>query len=165
MTLIQKCPLPSNALLARYQRDGSFTDCFACEIGRRISHAEFVTVFYTTPLFRIERLILRLLASKPSTDADAVALAAGTSDTFAAWSVEARAPDQLLLADFTGRTRSWLMVEPVSTGVAVATTRLYFGSAVVAGSRDSALLAFHKVYSISLLAAAHARISRRGEMA
>jgi hypothetical protein len=61
-------------------------------------------------LFKLERLLLARLVSKSSTDAQAGQLACGTLDSFAAWSVEERREDQLLMCDFPGRTRSWLMV-------------------------------------------------------
>lgn len=44
--------------------------------------------------------------------------------------VEARGLDQLLLCDFLGHTRSWLMSVPVQASE-TSCTRLYFGSAVV----------------------------------
>jgi hypothetical protein len=73
----------------------------------------------------------------------------------------------LLLADFTGATRSWLMSEVVPAGG----TRLWFGSAVVPrrhgpggqpqfGAGFHALLGFHRAYSRALLAAAGRRLSR-----
>ena len=80
-------------------------------------------------------------------------LAEGDIDMFAAWSVEARTENQLLMCDFQSRTRSWFMVTD---------KRLYFGSAVVPvrdpetgekslGSTYSALLGFHRLYSRALL--------------
>ena len=84
--------------------------------------------FYTTWLFKLERFILRRLVNKPSTDAEAFELARGERASFAAWSVEARVTDQIVMCDFLGRTRSWFMVEAIEGGKA---TRLYFGSAVV----------------------------------
>jgi len=171
MPSIRPCQLPSGALLNRYRDSGAYADCYATEVGRPVSHAEFVEAFYTTTVFKLERLILRLFVSRPSTDAQAGQLAQGELGSFAAWSVEERAPNQLLLSDFTGRTRSWFMVavpdNPGSTG-----TRLYFGSAVVP-VRDSktgrtslgpvfgALLGFHKLYSQVLLRAAGLRLSRK----
>ena len=106
--------------------------------------------------------------SRPSSDAEAKRLAAGELDSFAAWSVEARSVNQLLMCDFQGRTRSWLMVAPVQGG-GPAATRLYFGSAVVPtvnkatghadlGATYRALLGFHKVYSRVLLSAASSRL-------
>lgn len=153
--------IPEHALLADFPRNGSFADCYCTDIAASVSHARFVEAFYTTWLFKAERLILSLLASAPSTDGDVAELAAGRRDTFAAWTVEARAPDQILLAAL--RTRSWLMVEKLDVG-----TRLYFGSAVVPEARDdgkrslgpvfAALLGFHKLYSRALLRSARARL-------
>ena len=170
MARIRPCQLPAGALLTRYTGSGAYADCYVTEIGRTVSHAEFVEAFYTTVVFKLERWILRLLVSQPSTDAQAKQLAQGTLSSFAAWSVEGRAPDQLLLSDFTGRTKSWLMVAaPESTGS--PRTRLFFGSAVVPvrnpttgraslGFVFSALLGFHKLYSRVLLHAARSRLSR-----
>jgi hypothetical protein len=119
-------------------------------------------------VFKLERFVLKWAASKPSTDAQAEQLAAGTTDSFAAWRVEQRAERQLLLCDFLGRTRSWLMVAPLDTAQR-AGTRLYFGSAVMPvqsgragkptlGLVFRALLGFHKIYSQVLLHAAGARL-------
>ncbi len=118
-------------------------------------------------MFKLERWLLRLLVSRPSTDAEVRELARNARDTFAAWTVEARAPDQLLLCDFMGRTRSWLMVAPAE---APGGTRLYFGSVVVpernATTGESAmpathsrLLGFHRLYSRMLLSAAARRLA------
>lgn len=168
MSAIKASPLPDGALLARYQRDGAHTDCYATEVAFAVGHADYVAAFYTTPLFKLERLILKWAVSRPSTDIQAAQLAAGSLDEFAAWRVEDRAPDQLLLTDLYGRTRSWLMVAPLADGG----TRLYFGSAVVPrvdarsgkaglGFGFRALLGFHKLYSLALLAAARARLRQQ----
>ena len=76
--------------------------------------------------------------------------------------MEARAPRQLLLCDFLGRTRSWLMSAALDDG-----TRLYFGSAVVpkAGAADIgrnylSLLGAHRLYSRLLLRACARRLAR-----
>ena len=171
MPAIHSCELPADALLNRYSGSGTFADCYVAEIAGTVSHAEFVEAFYTTAVFKLERLILRLLVSRPSTDAEAQQLAQRKRDSFAAWSVEARATDQLLLSDFTGRTKSWLMVAaPQNAGS--SGTRLFFGSAVVpvrsagAGRTSlgfvfTALLRFHKMYSRILLRSAVSRLSRR----
>ena len=165
------CELPPNALLCRDRDAGAYTDCYATEVPARVSHAEYVEAFYTTFVFKTERLLLKWLVSKPSTDLDAHRLAGGQLDSFAAWTVEARAPDQILLADFVGRTKSWLMSAPnADTG-----TRLYFGSAVVRvpdesgrptmGRTHSALLGFHKLYSRVLLSATAAKITKASRAA
>jgi hypothetical protein len=159
-------PLPAFSLLRRYADSGDYTDCFTTVIPGDFSHAEYVAAFYTTWLFRLERLLLRL-ARRPSTDDEARQLAQGEREAFAAWTVEARAPNQLLLCDYLGNTRSWLMVEPMPGG---GVTRLYFGSAVIArADRHSgrrrlrahfrALLGFHKRYSRALLSAAKSRLA------
>jgi hypothetical protein len=50
---------------------------------------------------------------------------AGELAKFSAWRVEASAPNQLLLCDFMGRTRSWLMSANLGDGgAAQARTRL-----------------------------------------
>lgn len=170
MSLIQPCALPEEALLTKYARGGAYTDCYAAEVARAVSHAEFVEAFYTGPLFKMERRLLAWFASRPSTDAQAKELAAGAAGTFAAWRVEERSANQLLMCDFTGRTRSWLMVAPAGTGSSPR-TRLYFGSAVVPvidtqsgqamlGFSFKALLGFHRLYSRALLSAARSRLTR-----
>jgi hypothetical protein len=161
---VQRRDLPAHALSAHYPREGAYADCYVTTIDRPVTHEAFVTAFYTTWLFKLERLVLALLVKKPSTDAEAAALARGERQAFAAWSVEARAPDQLLMCDFLGQTRSWLMVETAGAG-----TQLYFGSVVVPGDDPGArgvryphrlMLGFHKLYSRALLAAARSRLSR-----
>lgn len=155
--MIRACPIPEGALLLPYTRMG-YADCYITELPGVVSHAEYVEAFYTGAVFRLERLLLAWFASRPSTDAQAKQLASGETDSFAAWSVEARAPNQLLVR--AGRTRSWLMTVPAG-----GATRLYFGSAVVArdgrmGFLFNALLGFHKLYSRMLLRSAGSRIRR-----
>ena len=99
-----------------------------------MSHAEFVEAFYTGGLFKVERFLLRVFIAKPSTDLQARQLAAGELNEFAAWRVEARAVDQLLLCAIDGRTRSWLMV---SAAQEPGWTRLYFGSAALSANTVS----------------------------
>ncbi len=167
MSVINPSDLPKDALLNRYKSDGSYTDCYYMDVSRTISFNEYVFAFYTTPLFKVERLILTLLARKPSSDVCAYELGAGSASEFAAWSVEGRTANQLLLCDFLGRTRSWLMAIPLETASA---TRLYFGSAVVAKSRSTegkasfgfafhALYGFHHLYTKALMTAARSKLS------
>lgn len=169
MVRVAACRVPEGSLLAECRRDGAYADCYVVDVDCAVSQAQFVAAFYTTWVFRLERLILKWWVSKPSTDADACALAAGTADTFAAWRVAGRRENEILLADFTGRTRSWLKSAPLVG----PRTRLCFGSAVMP-VRDAAtgepkpgrnfglLLGFHKLYSRVLLAAARAKLSRPG---
>lgn len=156
-------PLPANALLRRYEK-AHYTDCFSVVMPGSITHEQFVRAFYTTWLFKFERIILKWFAKKPSSDEDVDRLASGSAQKFAAWTVEDRSNDQVLLCDFRGTTRSWLMVEPAADG-----TRLYFGSAVIRsivkeggalkmGRSFQFLLGLHKLYSKALLGAARKRL-------
>ncbi len=169
MKVVKLEQLPPRALLAAYAGRG-YTDCYVVQLDRVVSHAEIVEAFYTTALFKLERLLLAWLVHKPSTDAQAQSLARGEADSFAAWRVEARAPAQLLMCDYRNATRSWLLAESSGDGAA-AGTRLYFGSAVVASKRGFGgaprlgagfrlLLGFHKLYSRMLLRAAYRRLLR-----
>ncbi|MEX0976537.1 MAG: hypothetical protein WDZ50_05515 [Woeseia sp.] len=171
MLAVERCAIPAGALLAAYQQGGAYADCYATDIEASVTHAEYVIAFYTTPVFKIERFILKWVAAKPSTDEEAGQLAAGTIDSFAAWQVEKRSENQLLLTDFLGNTRSWLMVAPKSGDKTIG-SRLYFGSAVVpkvdakTGERSltfvfRALLGFHRIYSVVLLFAARSRLEKR----
>lgn len=170
MFSIKPCSLPDEALLNTYQKGGSYTDCYCTEMPHTVTHSQFVKAFYTTSVFRLERLILKWAVSKPSSDAQVVLLADGEIDTFAAWNVEERDKNQLLLCDYLQRTRSWLMVKHVE-GDNGMTTRLYFGSAVVPktniktgnssfGFIFHALSWFHKMYSVTLLFSAKVRLMR-----
>ncbi|MGB0133759.1 MAG: hypothetical protein WBP53_07955 [Dokdonella sp.] len=166
----QPAALPADAFLGAYKESDAYVDCFVTRVAGEVSHGDFISAFYTTWLFKTERLILRFAASRPSTDEEAIELALGTRDRFAAWKVEQRSADQLLLCDFTGRTRSWLMTVPDPDSDPIS-TRLYFGSAVVPridsitgtpnlGAGFRALLGFHKLYSRLLLRAACANLQR-----
>jgi hypothetical protein len=167
---VRTTALPTHSLLTRYVTQGGYTDCFVIDVPGEVSHARYVEAFYTTWLFKLERVVLKFLVAKPSTDLEARELAAGSREKFAAWSVEARAPEQLLARDFQGKTCSWLMTESGFEGGASA-TRLYFGSGIVPRSVRNgerrltfsfrALLPFHQFYSRSLLRAAASRVLDR----
>ncbi len=170
MPAIEPCHLPDGALLEKYSREGAYTDCYMTDVAGTVPLSEYVATFYTTPVFKLERLILKYAVSMPSTNDQARQLAAGALDTFAAWHVEARGTDQLLMCDFQRRTRSWLMVTPLA-GASSPRTRLYFGSAVVPlknartgkqslGLVFRMLLGFHQIYSRILLHSAKARIQK-----
>jgi hypothetical protein len=166
---VRPAQLPPASLLHSCREAGAFADCYVCEVEGGVSLAALVEAFYTTPLFRLERTLLHWLARRPASNADARRLAEGASDTFSAWRVEARAANQLLLADFTGRTKSWLMVEALPAFGGPARTRLCFGSAVLPqpggpghpprmGWVFHALQGFHRLYARLLLGAARARL-------
>jgi len=166
--------VPDGALLRTY-RGGLYPerwresgDCFTISVDRVVSLAEFIFAFYTSPVFRIERVILGLLVGAPSTDIDARHLAEGTTASFAIWRVGERTAVQLLMCDRYERTRSWFGVVALSDGK----TLLQFGSAVASRSNSGAvprargslfglLLKFHVVYSQVLLHAAKRGVMRR----
>ena len=170
MSSVKPIALPDRALLSAYRDAGAYTDCFVASVPRVVSQAEYVHAFYTTMLFKLERAILKAIVSRPSTDAEALALAEGRRETFAAWQVEGRDDDQLLLTDFRGQTRSWLMRE-TGDGTNENETRLYFGSAVTA-LRDGdqgddglplfyrLLMPLHRLYSRALLASARSKLMK-----
>ena len=172
MTSIDTCALPRESLLQRLANEGAYTDCYTAEVAHSVSHAQFIETFYTGGLFKLERSLLSLFLSKPSTDAQARQLAVGELCKFTAWRVEDRTANELLMCAVGGRTRSWLMV---SAGPE-QTTRLYFGSAVVPVANKTtgkpsmgfvfkALLGFHKLYSRLLLGSARARLSHAAHQA
>lgn len=167
MSSVHAHPLPDDSLLRRYRDNGAYTDCYALDVPRSVTQAQYVEAFYTTWVFKLERAILSAVVSKPSTDAHAAQLARGERGDFAAWDVEARDANQLLMRDFQRRTCSWLMSRSTEAGG----TRLYFGSAVVPkldarGGKPSmgfvfaALLGFHRLYTRILLRAAAARLGK-----
>jgi hypothetical protein len=169
MSLPKESPLPGNAFLGKYRESGAYTDCLKRELRGQISLAQLIEAFYTCAVFRPERIILGLIG-KPSTNLTARRLAVSEIDRFAAWHVEARSLDQILLCDFQGRTRSWLMVVPQTGADGAESTALYFGSAIttidespaakaLARATFAALLWFHKVYSRLLLWSAARRLS------
>ena len=168
MSKVTACPIPESAYLQTYFTNNDFTDCYTCTVPIEANLEQFVAAFYTTWLFKLERFILKWAASRPSTDNQAMALAAGDADRFAAWSVEQRGPNQLLMCDFRETTRSWLMAQPGSQEM-TGHTRLFFGSAVVAQTNPNSgkhemstafrmLLGLHKTYSVALLKVARSKL-------
>ena len=171
MPRVKPCTMPLDALLKRYQKSGFHSDCYSTVIPFGVSFEQFVGAFYSTRLFRLERFILKWVVSRPSTDAQLARLASADDTNFAAWSVEDRAENQILLSDFQGRTRSWLMTARMETDSGEQ-TRLYFGSAIVPvldkksgeqrlGFAYKALLGFHKLYSVALLSSAAAGLVKK----
>ena len=173
MYRVEQQPVPNDALLRTYRGGsrpelwGHYQDCFAVQVDRAVTLSQWVVAFYTSPLFRIERFILGLLAKAPSLDQQAQDVVEGRRETFAVWVVGARTKDQLLMCDRYGKTRSWFRVVPQESGG----TLLQFGSAVAArrsadgaagmSARFKALLGFHKRYSILLIGAARNRALSR----
>lgn len=168
---IEETPLPDNALLQKYVTSGDYTDCFSTLVEGKVSQADFIEAFYNSRVFRLERFVLTILVFKPSSDKHAKQLAIGTRETYAAWNLEARNDNQILMCDFQQATRSWLMTQAEKNDDADR-TRLYFGTAVVAKkskSGDAKKLPFlvrlltpaHRLYSRRLLASAAARLKRQ----
>ncbi len=164
MISIVRCHLPPQSLLNDYaQIPENYTDCYCTIVPGDITIERYITAFYNSIGFLPERLLIGWVLGKRANAQSVSKLASDQADEFSAWKVEARSQDQLLLADTSGATRSWLMVELLDSE-----TKLYFGSAVVhrAGVRKnprtfgfSALLLFHKAYSRLLLAAAATEIN------
>ncbi len=164
--IIQQVSLPQDALLQKYRNLNAFTDCYTLTLDRTVDFNAYVYAFYSTKLFKTERFILKWLVNKPSSEQQLENLVNGSSDEFAAWTIEARSENQILMCDFQSRTRSWLKIEPVD-----GHTQLYFGSAVTSIRQDdrgnykkdrlfSLLSVFHHWYSQALLKSAAKTLSR-----
>ena len=171
MSAVHPCEVPLNSLLRGYKDGNGYADCYVVEVPGPVTQEDYIQAFYTSPLFKIERTLLKYLASKPATDNDAKELAVGKATKFSAWRIEEQSTSELLLADFTGRTRSWLMATPITGSAITPRTLLYFGSAVVPRkSKDiqnpsmgwvfHTLLSFHRLYSRLLLSAASQRVGK-----
>lgn len=176
MYSVTQDPVPESSLLKTYRGGerpaswGAYCDCFSVSIDQRVTLAQFVAAFYTTPVFKLERLVLRVLLRIPSNDEQARALAAGTCNHFAAWRVGARTETQLLMCDVRGHTRSWFAVSALS-GDAKAQTLLQFGSGIASTLNPKTghpemsrgfhwLAGFHVRYSHVLLLAAKRRLQK-----
>jgi hypothetical protein len=144
---------------------GSFVDCYYIDIPQEVTLDNYIKAFYTTSLFKIERTILSIATFKQAIDMHAVELSRGTSENYSVWTVESRVSNQIMLRDFTGKTRSWLMVQKSKVNEETF-TRLYFGSVVMPkavsknGQAKFGLLfhvfgKFHQLYSRALLNAAY----------
>ena len=150
---VQGCAVPADGLLQTYVGQGAtYTDCFEVMAPCAVTLPDFITAFYTTWLFRLERFVLSQVLRRRFTDDDVHALAQG-ADRFAAWRVELRDDTQILLCELSGHTRSYLAVSAKEDGE----TRLIFGSAVVPargkplGRIVAAFTPLHRVYSKALL--------------
>jgi len=167
MPKVIETELPNNALSASYKQQGAFVDCYYIDIEKDILLDEYIQAFYTTALFKLERSLLSLATFKPTFDREAVELSLGQSDSYSIWTVEGREDQQIMLRDFSGNTRSWLMIQKLNESE--MGTRLYFGSVVVPkgtvknGQASFGMLfhllgKFHKVYSRALLSAAYKKL-------
>jgi hypothetical protein len=170
MLSIEKCTAPPNSLVSPYSENG-YADSYCTEIAGHISLEDFVFGFYTTALFRLERFILTWTVQKPSDDKQAKDLMEGKTNKFAAWTVEGRRQNELLMCDMLERTRSWFMVKQIGTKEDPR-TQLYFGTGISAAKKGKAeksslglffiaLLPFHKIYSVLLLYSAKIKLNQR----
>ena len=156
--------------MREYELNGSYTDCYAMDLPHAVSMSDYIIAFYTSRLFKLERFMLSIALGKKTTDSHTNELALSQTSAFSAWTVEGRESNQLLLRDLLGRTRSWLMAEPMEVD-GKRHTRLYFGSAVVPKSRPAGgkpsfgaafhlLSGFHHLYSRALMRSARSNLLR-----
>ncbi|MEY3136794.1 MAG: hypothetical protein RL580_526, partial [Pseudomonadota bacterium] len=73
--IVNEIPVPADTLLHQLRQAGYFTDCFTTVVPRAVTLPQFVEAFFTTPLFKAERLVLRLLLRQRTTDRQAYELA------------------------------------------------------------------------------------------
>ncbi|WP_299687318.1 hypothetical protein [uncultured Tateyamaria sp.] len=159
---IQEADVPDRSLIAQFAaREGYYTDCFVAH-GAQSDLCGYIEAFYTQPLFKAERLLLRVAAGARSTDDEAAALARGEIDRFAVWHVSARTDTELLMVDASGRTMSWLSVaDGLSFGSVVTPVRDRRGRLTL-GPVFHSLLSAHRIYARALLAGAARRLRHRG---
>lgn len=163
MASVKTTSLPEESFLQSYQaQDGGYADCFVLEGGEPNAPilGDYIFAFFNSPIFRLERVLLKTFLSAPSSTADVEALAFGGGVRLASWQLEERAEDQILLAVKNTPVRTWLMVSPPSPEGGPA--RIYFGTALVPTERDKAgnptipamyrrFIFFHRAYSKLLL--------------
>ena len=158
MSKILLTELPKGAFLKTYEaQPDTHTDCYKTSLQKHVSLEGFINAFFTSWLFRIERLILRLAMKKPSSDYDIAEFAKGTTNIMAAWETEQRDEDQILLQVPHTPIRTWLMRRTDGDQ-----THLYFGSAILPVRTDKdgkpalgrifvLLMGFHRLYARALL--------------
>lgn len=163
--------LPHRASILRYRLPGNYVDCFGATLRGTIGVEQLLASFLTAPAFRPERWLLACALDMRSGDGEAQALARGDRQAFAAWSVEERDAEQVLLCDFLGHTRSWFMTEPGSEPGGGIVTRVRYGTAIVRRDMHGVahwgwslafwpLLPLHRLYARILLASTLGRITR-----
>ncbi|MEL7090808.1 MAG: hypothetical protein AAFN94_03645 [Pseudomonadota bacterium] len=156
---IAETPVPPGTFLADFAaREGHYTDCFTAP-GKTATLPQFITAFYTQPLFRAERLVLRAAAGARSSDDGVRALASGEVNEFAIWKVHSRSDTEILLEDIqSNRTLSWLSTAGgLQFGSVVRPVRNKRGQLVL-GPVFDALMTAHRLYSRALLAGAARRV-------
>ena len=157
---IKETDFPSGALLLDHDENmqPAMADCFSLTLNKNVTIASFLAAFYTSKIFKIERKILAFALQKPSTDEQAIALSKSQRDTFAIWTQAYRDNEQIVLSDFKGSTKSWLMVKQITS----SETQIFFGTAVMPTVKKDGSLgepsklfvilgSFHRLYSKLLL--------------
>ena len=159
MTRITAPPLPPQSLLARIRGPECYRDAFRASVAGEVSLGELVTAFFSSRAFLAERMALHLIG-RGADHADIAALAAGRTERFAAWQMEAREENELLMHDFLDQTCCWLAVSHGAGGPLPeprpGTTDIWFGTAVreFEGPIVSRLRGAHRWYARKLLGAA-----------
>ncbi|MEM8591143.1 MAG: hypothetical protein AAGF13_01325 [Pseudomonadota bacterium] len=149
-------------LISRYAtRPGAYADFYEVSVDGEPDLERFLRTFFDTWVFRLERRVLRLLKYERTDRADVLAIAAGKSDSFAAWEVEERREREVIFVFAPPMGRTWLGVSDAGG------TKLQFGSALIPREGERlpwyvrATIPFHRLYSRTLLSAA-ARAWSRG---
>ncbi|MEO0665459.1 MAG: hypothetical protein AAFY97_06945 [Pseudomonadota bacterium] len=153
---VRRSAIPDGSLIARYKGQGNHVDAYVASTARYVDLPTYIAAFFSTSVFRAERLLLSI-SGKQSSDDQVADLAAGRGEHIAAWKVEERSANELLLEATGTPIRTWLAVEPDGTA-------LWFGSVVLAKKGRIPLLARvmmpgHALYSRILLSAALRQVS------
>ena len=170
MTRITAPPLPPQSLLARKRGPECYRDAFRASVAGEVSLGELVTAFFSSRAFLAERMALHLIG-RGADHADIAALAAGRTERFAAWQMEAREENELLMHDFLDQTCCWLAVSTRGPDGALdgplpvperGRTFIWFGTGVreVGGPIMRNLQGAHRFYARQLLAGAARGLAR-----
>ncbi|QZD91391.1 hypothetical protein K3162_07340 [Qipengyuania xiapuensis] len=160
--------LPPESLLARRRGPECYRDAFRASVTGEVSLGELITAFFSSRTFLTERMALHLIG-RGAGHAEIAALAAGRTQRFAAWEVEAREEEELLMHDFLDKTCCWLAVSSRGEDGALdgplpvpetGRTYIWFGTAVreFEGPIVSRLRGAHRWYARHLLEAAARRL-------
>ncbi|MFT6557059.1 hypothetical protein [Sneathiella sp.] len=164
----EKTNIPDSSYMQVYDKTpGCQTDAFCFKVDFSVSLEHFIHAFFDSPIFRLERLLIRILTRKQAGLIQVKKLASGTEKTFAVWQVAKRSNREILMKVGTGPIRSWLAAYPDQEG----RTSLYFGSAVLPtkggknGSQQVGFLFqatawFHEFYSRLLLQSAAKNLAK-----
>ncbi len=159
MTHVEKTAIPLDSFMSAYKQiDGCSADAFRGYLEFPVTLEALITAFFGSPIFTLERLLLKSIGQANTSRSDITGLAAGTQEKFAAWKVEDRNESEVILKVGSSPIRSWLMARPDGDGK----TAIYFGSAVLpqttnrnskpqVGSSFRFFMGVHNFYSCLLL--------------